>query len=204
MGTVTQRAASGGGSAAELSFRASVLGFLAELWLVPPCPRHLEGLACLAELAPDQAAPLAVSEDDLEAVARAWQHHLRVPGPANLLPYECSHLPAGVTPRGPTRLAQIAGIYRAAGFELEPFTQFPADHLGHELRFLAALAARKEVSSPDAARNLSTWERGFLGDHLGVWVNGFCEAAASRGAHPFLVALARLSARLPWELDGVG
>jgi len=186
------------------SLRASVLGFLGELWLVPPCAAHLAGLACLGELVPDQGAALLIRAQELESLVQAWHHHLRIPGPANLLPYETSHLPAGVPLRGPARLAQVAGLYKAAGFELEPFTQYPADHLGHELRFLAALAARREAASPEAARNLETWERGFLRDHLGVWVHGFCEAAAARGAHPYLLALACLSARLPWELAGVG
>jgi TorA maturation chaperone TorD len=184
--------------AAELLALARWLNFVGELWLEPPVARHREGVAALAACFPQE--PALGEQRELQAFRDSWYRHLRIPGPQALLPYETSHLPAGVHPRGSERMAQIAACYATAGFPLEPFTQEPADHLGHELRFLAGLAAlmaeRLERGEVAGGEKVEAWFAGFARDHLLLWLGPFvahCEAVAE---DPFFPALARVSRAL--------
>ena len=186
--------------AREPAARAGILEFLAEPWLHPVEPRQTPGLRALGALSPAEAVGLDFDPTALESARTTFDLHLRVPGGRAFLPYETSHLPAGATPTGPTRLAQIAGIYATAGYELEPFTQFPADHLGHELRFLAALARREATATGDAAAHLVAWQAGFARDHAVIWLAPLVAHVERVTTTPLFPALARIARLVVGEI----
>lgn len=187
---------------------ADVIGYLAELWAVPPCRQHLQGLPAVAALFPDAGEALSWTDGQLEQWQNIWQKHLAIPGSQAFLPYETSHLPPEMRPRGPQRLAQIAGLYKRAGFSLEPWTHYPADHLGHELRFLAALLRHQAICEQrqehPAAANVKTWRQGFLQDHLQAWLPAFVAHVKQVTTSRFFAALAQVtleSVSLASDLD---
>lgn len=187
-------------TADEARARLLILSLAGELWMLPLAARHLPALPALRDLCPGVSDGLHASEDELTELGRAFDIHLRIPGPAALLPFETSHMPDAERVRGPERLAEVAGLYRRAGYDMEPFTHLPADHLGHELRFLGALAGQRAdaVARGDeaAAANLATWERGFRAEHVENWVGLFARRADRPGVHRFYRVLARVCTAL--------
>lgn len=180
------------------------LSFLGELWLAPPGQEQEKGLAALAELFPEERE--ALLQEPAALLRQPWYLHLRVGGPQALLPYESQHVAKNVEPAGTERMAQLASLYRQAGFPLEPFTHEPPDHLGHELRFLAALARRQaELLAADdqaGARTVHSWLSGFRRDHPGTWLPAFVQHCQRVARHPFFPALARVTAALVEADDG--
>lgn len=176
---------------------ASVVGFIAELWSEPPCRQHLQGLPAVAGVFPSFSDALLWANDQLDEWQSVWQKHLAIPGSQAFLPYETSHLPPNMSPRGPERLALIAGLYKRAGFPLEPWTHYPADHLGHELRFLAALlrhqALCEQRQEHQGAANVKTWRQGFLQDHLQAWLPAFVAHVERVTTNAFFAALAQIT-----------
>jgi TorA maturation chaperone TorD len=182
----------------ELEARAALLEYVAELWLAPAEERHLAGLRALEELFPGTGFSRFADPDRMGELRTAFDVHMRIPGGRALLPYESSHLPDQERFRGPERIADVASIYFAAGFDMDPFTQFPADHLGHELRFVAALLRREATLAPGspAAVNALGWRTGFIREHPGLVIQRFVARTQAVGAHPFFVGLADVTEAL--------
>lgn len=180
------------------------LSFLGELWLAPPGEEQEKGLAALAELFPEEREGLL--QEPAASLRQPWFLHLRVGGPQALLPYESQHAGKSLEPQGTERMACVASLYRQAGFPLEPFTHEPPDHLGHELRFLAALARRQaELLTADdqaGAARVQGWLSGFRRDHLCSWLPAFVQHCQRVARHPFFPALARATAALVEADDG--
>ncbi len=112
-------------------------------------------------------------------------------------PYETSY---GQTVQGmpvsggnPQLLADIAGFYRAFGFE--PRGERP-DHLACQLEFVALLCVKEAharlTGQGEAAAVCGDARAAFLAEHLRPWLPAFCARVAESGAHPFLVSLPRL------------
>jgi len=178
--------------------QAALLEYVAELWLAPAEERHLAGLTPLEELFPGTGLSRFAGPARIGELRAAFDVHMRIPGGRALLPYESSHLPDQERIRGPERMAEVAGLYATAGFDMEPFTQFPADHIGHELRFVAALLRREAAlahGSP-AAVNALGWRTGFIREHPGLIIEGLAARARAVEAHPFFVGLADVTAAL--------
>ncbi len=190
--------------AGALGAYAHWLSFLGELWLAPPGQEQEQGLAALAELFPEEREGLL--QEPAGLLRQPWFLHLRVGGPQALLPYESHHAPTKLEPAGTERMAYVASLYRQAGFSLEPFTHEPPDHLGHELRFLAALARRQaELLAADdqaGATHVQSWLSGFRRDHLCSWLPAFVQRCQRVARHPFFPALARVTAALVEADDG--
>ena len=195
---MTGREREAGERGQDLRARAAFLELVAELWLAPAEERHLEGLGALGEIFPGSGLGGFAGPARLGELKTAFDVHLRVPGGRALLPYETSHLPATERERGPERMAAVAGLYATAGFDMEPNTQVPADHVGHELRFVAALLRREAGLEPgsSAAQNVVGWRSGFVRDHLGFCVAGLAARVRAVEAHPYFVGLADVTAAL--------
>lgn len=75
-----------------------------------------------------------------------------------------------------TILADIAGFYRAFGFELSKNASEKVDHLTAELEFVAMLLVML-VQAPDQKATRTTHDAlgSFSFDHLGEWLPTFCE-----------------------------
>jgi len=182
----------------ELQARAALLEYVAELWLAPAEERHFAGLKALEELFPGTGLSRFADPARIGELRAAFDAHMRIPGRQAILPYESSHLPETERIHGPERIADVAGLYATAGFDMEPFTQFPADHIGHELRFVAALLRREAALFPgsSAARNAFGWRTGFIREHPGLIVERLAARARTVDAHPFFVGLADVTAAL--------
>jgi TorA maturation chaperone TorD len=87
-------------------------------------------------------------------------------------------------------LADIAGFYRAFGFEPSADTGEKADHVVAELQFAALLlvmAARASAGGrEDDAEVTSRALSSFWADHLGAWVDLFCDRLGRVGRLPCL------------------
>ena len=182
----------------ELEARAALLEYVAELWLAPVEGRHLAGLGALEELFPGTGLSRFAEPDRVGELRTAFDVHMRIPGGSALLPYESSHLPDEERIRGPERMAEVASVYATAGFDMEPFTQFPADHLGHELRFVAALLRREAALVPGspASVNALGWRTGFIREHPGLVIGRLGARTRVVDAHPFFVGLSDVTAAL--------
>jgi DMSO reductase family type II enzyme chaperone len=92
------------------------------------------------------------------------------------------------------KLADLSGFYRAFG--VEPNAE-RADHVSVELEFMAYLA-QKEAHAlangrPRKAETMRRTERGFLEDHLGVWVRTFARFVEKKAESGVYAALAKLA-----------
>jgi nitrate reductase assembly molybdenum cofactor insertion protein NarJ len=189
--------------------RAQVYRFLADAFLYP----QADWLADLP-LAFDIAAQSGLVEQDLaETPPAGWQIslsglqalHRRTFGLTGSLCYETEiGLPHEF--RQSQELADIAGFYRAFGFQLGGRVHERPDHLAVELEFMYALALKQAYAlSAGEAEHAQVCQEAqvkFLQDHLGRWVGLFAEtldrlqadqAGASAAENPYL-ALARFCA----------
>jgi nitrate reductase assembly molybdenum cofactor insertion protein NarJ len=191
--------------------RAQVYRFLADAFLYP----QADWLADLP-LAFEIAAQSGLVEQDLsETPATGWQVslpelqalHRRTFGLTGSLCYETEiGLPHEF--RQSQELADIAGFYRAFGFQLGGRVHERPDHLAVELEFMYALALKQayalSAGEAEQAQVCQEAQVKFLQDHLGRWVGLFAEtlarlqadqAGASAAENPYL-ALARFCAAL--------
>jgi TorA maturation chaperone TorD len=92
-------------------------------------------------------------------------------------------------------LADIAGFYRAFGFEISERFREKHDHVLAELQFtallLVLLARAIEDGRTEPAEVTRDALRSFLSDHLGVWVGAFAERLEAVSPVPVYVAVAR-------------
>ncbi len=94
-------------------------------------------------------------------------------------------------------LADIAGFYRAFGFELADNAREKADHLVVELEFVALLLVMlaKGSESANTLEVIQTTQNAlssFSFDHLGEWLPAFCERLSQLTVVPFYQHLAQL------------
>ena len=114
----------------------------------------------------EDAPSLRCLEAFLAAVTPGW------PFPTGLAPYETSHERGPGSAGGPTfQMADIAGFYRAFGFEVSG--ERP-DHIVPELEFVALLLVKEAYArmsgQGEPAEVCSTARKTFLQEHLGVWL----------------------------------
>jgi len=145
-----------------------------ELELPRRLPRWLEaaGLgtpALLDALQELRAAMEKRSPQDLEESRRAlFGHTFSLDCPVHECHYEPSHLFAEVQ-----TLADIAGFYRAFGFEMAPTAGGRADHICAELEFMQLLTWKEaralQEGYAEAAQTCREAQKKFLEAHLGRW-----------------------------------
>jgi TorA maturation chaperone TorD len=160
-----------------LALLAELLNLAGEYFLRGPDPR-LDALVSAHEWRANlrRAGLLDDTPDgrllDAQDHERTFATLLRVPGGDFVPPFEQAYHASDSTGTLPARLA-CQRVYDTAGYEKAPFGSSQADHVGHELRFLGALAEREAECSrrgdADAARRVATWRRGFVRDRCSWW-----------------------------------
>jgi DMSO reductase family type II enzyme chaperone len=182
--------------------RAQVYRFLADAFLYPT-DNWLEDLPVLDPVLHDLG--LRASDFQLPTSRRTsgvqlpdlQAEHRRAFGLAGSLCYETEYgLPHEF--RQSQELADIAGFYRAFGFNVGGNVRERPDHLAAELEFMHVLALKEAVAAEsgiaEQAETCADAQRKFLQDHLGRWIGWFAESlarSAESGPYP---ALARFAA----------
>ncbi|MBI1909451.1 MAG: molecular chaperone TorD family protein [Deltaproteobacteria bacterium] len=87
------------------------------------------------------------------------------------------------------RMADIAGFYRAFGFEVADSAHQRVDHIGVELEFMHWLRLKEkrgeEKGLPQQAELCREAAEKFMTDHLGRWGSFFGSQTAESAQHPF-------------------
>jgi DMSO reductase family type II enzyme chaperone len=95
-------------------------------------------------------------------------------------------------------LADLAGFYRAFGFNVGGSVRERPDHLAVELEFMHILTLKeawaREEGIAEHAEVCTDAQRKFLQDHLGRWIAPFAESLARSAEDGPYVALARFAA----------
>lgn len=109
-------------------------------------------------------------------------------------PYESAYIDSG---RGHS-LADVAGFYRAFGFQIAPDAHQLPDHIGSQLEFMAVLCAKEayalQHNLSEQAEICRDARRTFLLEHLGFWTAVFAarvKATARLSLYPALAELVR-------------
>jgi TorA maturation chaperone TorD len=90
-------------------------------------------------------------------------------------------------------LADIAGFYRAFGFDISQKTGEKADHLNAELEFVAILLIMlAKTQESETTRTTHEALSGFSFDHLDEWLPSFCERLTQMTILPIYQQLAQL------------
>jgi nitrate reductase assembly molybdenum cofactor insertion protein NarJ len=150
--------------------------------LIYPQDNWAADLPCLAELFQDLGLPWAAESaeqfsvlpvEDLQA------QHREIFGLTGSLLYE-TELGLPHEFRQSQELADIAGFYRAFGFQAGAAVRERPDYLATELEFMYLLALKEayaaEYDLPEAVEICADAQRKFLQDHLARWIGPFCRS----------------------------
>lgn len=176
--------------------RAQVYGFLAEAFLYPR-DNWTEDIGLVTDIVRalgwiDVRLTLpAASFTELQA---AFRHTF---GIAGSLCYETEYgLPHEY--RQSQEMADIAGFYRAFGFNLGGQKRERPDHVAVELEFVHALALKEayalETGIPEQLEICQAAQGKFLQDHLGRWIGLFAQSVAHNAPDSLYAALAQFTA----------
>jgi len=161
----------------EVIRRAQMYRFLAEAFLYPT-ENWLEDLPVLAPILEEvglsnlRPSSFAIQLSDLQA------EHLRTFGLTGSLCYE-TEIGMPNEYRQSQEMADIAGFYRAFGFQVGGRLRERPDHLATELEFLYVLSLKEayavEKGIREHAEVCAQARHSFLRDHLGRWIGLFAE-----------------------------
>lgn len=185
--------------------RAQVYGFLADVFLYPR-ETWTEDLSLVANII--AASGLSVTHYELrQAVSGLSMTELpladlqtayhRTFGIAGSLCYETEYgLPHEY--RQSQEMADIAGFYRAFGFNLGGAKRERPDHIAVELEFMHILALKEayalETGIPEHLEICQAAQAKFLQDHVGRWIGLFAQSVAHNAPDSPYVALAHFAA----------
>ncbi|QDV89517.1 Chlorate reductase assembly chaperone protein [Phycisphaerae bacterium RAS2] len=127
-------------------------------------------------------------EDDERAFDRVIGHTVR----SECTPYELEYRAAEIFQASQT-LADLAGFYRAFGFEIAgPMSERP-DHVTAQWEFVAILCMKAAFAPRDADRDCCVDAlRSFLADHAATWMPAFHSRLRKADACSFLARAADL------------
>lgn len=173
---------------------AQIYRFLTEVFLYPQedWTQDLSEFAALADgLAPRLAE---LPERGLDELQSAYRHTFGMTGS---LCYETEYgLPHEF--RQSQELADIAGFYRAFGFEIGGAVHERPDHIASELEFMYVLALKQayalERGLTEQADVCAEAQKNFLRDHLARWINLFAERLAQNNDDETYRTLAQFAA----------
>lgn len=180
--------------------RAQVYGFLAEMFSYPQenwtedAPLLTEIVMALGDLPALPHIPLMT----LEELQAAHRHTF---GTAGSLCYETEYgLPHEY--RQSQEMADIAGFYRAFGFDLGGTIRERPDHVAVELEFMHILALKEaqawQMGLPEYVDICTDAERKFMTDHLGRWFDLFAQSVAHNAPDSVYKPAAQLASTFVW------
>lgn len=182
--------------------RALVYGFLTEVFLYPrenwteDADILAESVAVLRQYSNLSALDFRwqIPHLSLEALQEAYRQTF---GATGSLSYETEYgLPHEY--RQSQELADIAGFYRAFGFQLGGDRRERPDHIAVELEFMHILGVKEtyayEQNVPAHAEICLNAQSKFLQDHLGRWIGLFAQSVAHHTPHSLYVPVAQFAA----------
>ena len=173
----------------QMILRGRAISLCAQLFSEEADPAHAAG--ALDDLLPS----LGVTADGaLTVLSMDFQKPLLN---GDVPPYETSYEPGPGSTGGKTfQMADIAGFYRAFGFEVRG--QRP-DHIAPELEFMALVMVKEahaSLSGQIEAADVCAAARGkFIHEHLGAWLP-LMQERAEAGGHTQIASVVRLARRL--------
>lgn len=175
--------------------RAQIYKFLADAFLYP-IDNWLEDVSLANEIARELNAPELLIENCPLNMDQLQAEHRRVFGLAGSLCYETEYgLPHEF--RQSQELADIAGFYRAFGFNVGGAVRERPDHLAVELEFMCVLAFKEayaaEKGIAEHVEVSGDAQRKFVQDHLGGWIDLFAQSVALSALDGPYPALARFA-----------
>lgn len=175
--------------------RAQVYRFLADVFLYPT-ENWLDDLPLLADILRDLNFGIWNLEFESLNLPALQAEYRRAFGLVGSLCYE-TELGLPHEYRQSQEMADIAGFYRAFGFNIGGKVRERPDHLAAELEFMHVLALKEAYAFENGvAEHLEICAEAqckFLQEHLGKWVGLFAKSLARSAADGPYVALARFA-----------
>ena len=178
--------------------RAQVYRFLADAFLYP-AENWSEDLPLVADIVHDFNLGVWDLELGIFDLPALQAEHRRAFGLTGSLCYETEcGLPHEF--RQSQEMADIAGFYRAFGFNIGGKVRERPDHVSAELEFMHILALKEAYAAENGvAEHVEICveaQRKFLQEHLGQWVGLFAESLKQSATDGPFVALARFGSTL--------
>jgi DMSO reductase family type II enzyme chaperone len=176
--------------------RSQVYKFLADAFLYP-ADNWPADVPIVNAIARELDAPHMAMDGGQWTTGDLQSEHRRVFGLAGSLCYETEYgLPHEF--RQSQELADLAGFYRAFGFDVGGAVRERPDHLAVELEFMCLLALKEAYAAQNAfvehtAVSVDA-QRKFIEDHLGRWIDLFAQSVALNAIDGPYLALARFAA----------
>ena len=176
--------------------RAQVYGFLAEAFLYPR-ENWTEDGAIVTEIVRALGWLNVKPAIVIVPLTKLQTAHRRTFGTAGSMSYETEYgLPHEY--RQSQEMADIAGFYRAFGFNLGGEVRERPDHVAVELEFMHILALKEayafETNISEHVEICAEAQGKFLQAHLGRWVNLFAQSVAHNAPDSLYVPLAQFTA----------
>lgn len=185
--------------------RSQIYGFLSEAFLYPT-NNWLESLTTLKPILNDlpeassslKDYPVEIQNKSKDmGLSELQAHHRQTFGATGSLCYETEYgLPSEF--RQSQELADLAGFYRAFGFQVGGMVRERPDHIAVELEFMHILVLKEALAIEKRVRKhidvCVDAQRKFIEAHLGSWVGLLSEATAlndQKGVYLTLTHLAK-------------
>ena len=150
----------------------------------------------LAPLATEVVQALELGGSDVEQTLLGLEveyNRLFVgPGQPQAPPYESVYRGSRGLVMGPPAQDAVQRYAEAGLAVLPDFRDLP-DHVATELGFMAYLTWQEAAAGSDGGAIWRERERGFLAEHLEVWLPRFCRRVKDASRHPFYTAVADLT-----------
>lgn len=155
----------------------------------------------------DPASVLAALPRDAEALNDQFEQTFGLLSVGAVPACQTEYIPGKHAFQRSNALADIAGFYRAFGFQPARAGRERPDHIVLQLEFMARLChlelnaaqsdGREPPEEPRAAERAAICrdaQRRFFAEHMGWWIPGFCKLLRENTPSPFYRAAARLLA----------
>jgi TorA maturation chaperone TorD len=133
--------------------------------------------------------------ETLKNLSKDWTHLFRGVVRNGILPPYESLYRAGRLQKGPVQ--DINRLFSKMGVQIPEEWHQPSDYIGVELDFMRLLCEKELKMWKESGANLTLevveMERSFLENHLGLWLNDFCQKMVEQAREDYYRGVARLS-----------